>query len=95
MAKRPKCTAKKLSSGNEYSPCWFCGQKTLYAMEDPRDGSEVWACYDCMWKIGKIKKFSPSRLKATLNARKSKTKGVLHIKKIEDGVHRANLGGQE
>lgn len=86
MPKRLKCIAKKLSFGNDYSPCWFCGRNTLYAMEDPRDESEVWACFDCMWKIGKIKKFSPSRLKATLNARKSKKTSFPRLKNEKNAV---------
>ena len=94
MAKRFKCTAKKLLFGNDTSPCWYCQQKTQYAM-DESDGSEIWCCFDCMYKIGKIKKFSPSRLKATLNARKSKKKSVLCVKNKEDDHHSINLGGLE
>ena len=86
MVKRPKCTAKKWSSDDITQPCWYCKAPTLYAMYDPRDDSEVWACPDCMYKIGRIKKFSPSRLKCTLDKKKSKNKEVLGVKKHKMGV---------
>ncbi len=56
-----------------------------------KDSSQIWCCFDCMWKEGKISKFSPSRLKATLNARKSKTKANLRVKNQTSDHHGDDL----
>ncbi len=84
MARKGKSRGKKLLFSKDTSPCYFCKKPTQYGM-DEKDGSQVWACFNCMWEQGKISKFSPSRLKATINKEKSKKGSVLSIKKSKDG----------
>ncbi len=89
MVKRFKCTAKKLSSGQDFSPCWYCGKQTLFALTE-KDGSEIWCCKKYLWEIEKIKRFKPRVRKCLTLQEKTISEENLHINKIKN-VHIAEV----
>ena len=80
-----KCTALKLLSGKETSPCWFCEMPTQYALTE-KDGSEIWCCEHCLVKHGKLRRFKKRLAKYSTLPKKSKIKPVLCVKNQESGV---------
>ncbi len=80
MVKRFSC--KKISIIKD-ARCYYCKKLTDYVLFDKREGSEVWCCVNCLWNVGKIRKFNPTRLKK----RSVKIEPVIRVKKIEDGYY--------
>jgi len=81
MTKRKKHTCKKISVKADAS-CYYCEKKTAWGLYDPKDDSEVWTCEDCLWKVGKIKKFRPKVMKHPTLKEKEKISSVLCVKNI-------------
>jgi len=85
-----RCKAKKLLSGRETSPCWFCEIQTQYSLIE-RDGSEIWCCESCLWKEGKIKRFKTRMGKYSTLKKKSIVRPVLCVENEKDDYHSSNL----
>jgi len=44
---------KKIVDSGESGTCYYCKGKTLFALYDEKDGSEVFSCPSCALKISK------------------------------------------
>ena len=81
MVKRKKHTTKKISVKAD-ATCYYCENKTAWALYDWKDNSEVWACEKCLWEVGKIRKFRPKTSKHSTLKEKEKIGSVSRIKNI-------------
>jgi len=62
--------------------CFFCKNKTNYILVY-RDGGENWSCKNCLWNVGKIKRFKPKGYKS-LSDNKSEILGLNSSVKVEN-----------
>ena len=85
-----RCTAKKLLSGNETSPCWYCKMPTQYSLVE-KDGSEIWCCEHCIVKIGKIKRFKRLLHKYSTSPKKEKKVDSLRVKIEKQAMFRGGI----
>jgi len=81
---------KKITSG-DYALCYYCHNfNTLFALCDQKDGSEVFSCSECAFKISKGR---CAGLKRYLNKRPSNPQSLKILKITKERREENSTGG--
>jgi len=82
---------KKITEG-DFAKCWYCSRETYFALTNKKTGEEVWACFDCALKVGKVKRLKKKIGHNTKEQEKHNSKPNFLIKKIENSIPEAREG---
>jgi len=91
MTKKKRYTFSRFGSGTPAN-CYYCKSKTLSALSDSKDGSEVWSCNQCAYKIARIRRLKKIWGKKTPLDEKSEKNVIFTLEKSKKGINEA--GGE-